>query len=220
MSIRTYQPSTVSNMLCATYTHTHLPIFYPRPQITPHLLDNITYTFGPNDTISYNLPVLPTFFSDASFAKITSFRNFLTSSNITPLLVKPFTMMIDSAPAIQVMKSQRIISRSRHLDIPIHYSHEYLEYNHYCSQHIDRRLNLADMMTKPLSDTSISNHWDAVRGKLFPTPQYTSWTIPYQHQQNRTHNPGFRKEISIAKDVEIYISNLNFILNFILQIPN
>ena len=99
--------------------------------------------------------------------KIVAFTHFLTSSAIRDICQQPVTLYGDNISSINIIRQNKISSRSRHLDIPVTYSYENMERKYFTLQHIDRKLNAADISTKSTSGPIISRHWNFLRGLIF-----------------------------------------------------
>ena len=72
--------------------------------------------------------------------KVTSLRHFLTSSSIHDLLQQPTIIYADNQAAINIIEQNKISDRSRHLDIPVTFSHEKYEQQYFRLTHIDTKL--------------------------------------------------------------------------------
>ena len=131
--------------------------------------------------------------------RITSFTHFLTSSSVSSITAQPITLFIDNKPAINVVNQNKISNRSRHLDIPVTYSHEKLRQQYYIIQHIDTKLNAADDSTKPLTGPIHERHWSFSRGlrfyPSFDTPHGKYVTAPISKPYTYT---------TIASEIHIY----------------
>ena len=105
--------------------------------------------------------------------KITSLRHFLTSSSIHTLLQHPLIVYADNQAAINIIEQNKISNRSRHLDIPVTFSHEKFDHKYFQFTHIDTKLNAADASTKPLSGPILQHHWSFLRGiRFYPAPDF------------------------------------------------
>ena len=98
---------------------------------------------------------------------IVCHKNFLTSSSITCLLRKPMTLFLDSTATKKVIQANKVTSRTRHLDVPVNYTHEIYNNGYFQPEYVHRSLNLADALTKALPAQSFSRHWDIMRGLRF-----------------------------------------------------
>ena len=105
--------------------------------------------------------------------KIVAFTHFLTSSAIQDICLQPITLYGDNTSSINIVRQNKISSRSRHLDIPVTYSYENLERQYFTLKHIDRKLNAADISTKSTSGPIVSRHWNFLRGLRFYPPAKT-----------------------------------------------
>ena len=99
--------------------------------------------------------------------RLVSLRIFLTSCSFNDLIKRPITLFIDSTACIKVIRSNKVSSRTRHLDVAVNYSHEYIQFGYFKPCHISNTLNLSDLGTKALSGPVLHRHWNTMRGKRF-----------------------------------------------------
>ncbi len=79
------------------------------------------------------------------------------------------------------------------MDIPVTYSYENFERKYFTLQHIDRKLNAADISTKSTSGPITSRHWNFLRGLRFNTSAKTD------HGQYLTTNNEALAHIQLTK---------------------
>ena len=180
------------------HTHPHEPLFYPSvitaitdaafANVTPDrrsmeanilTINGVAYSWTANiqrgiSKDSTEAEVRATF---RCTVKIIALRNFLTSSAFFDLLQVPPTMFIDSTATIKVITSNKVSSRTRHLDVSVNFPHEYIQFGYYKPEYIHRSLNMADALTKATPAPVLSFHWDTMRGRRF----YPPTTTPHGH---------------------------------------
>ncbi len=113
--------------------------------------------------------------------KLISFAHFLTSSSVTFPTKQPITLFADNKPAINIVQQNKISNRSRHLDIPVTFSHEKLHQQYFNLCHIDSKLNAADTSTKPTTGPIHERHWSHMRGlRFYPSSEtdHEAYLIP------------------------------------------
>ena len=99
--------------------------------------------------------------------KIVAFTHFLTSSAIHDICQQPVALYADNTSSINIVRQNKISSRSRHLDILVTYSYENSERQYFTLKHIDQKLNASDISTKYMSGPIISRHWNFLHGFRF-----------------------------------------------------
>ena len=100
-------------------------------------------------------------------------RNFLTSAHFDPILNTPFHIYVDNKATIGLVLTNKLTARSRHLDIPIAFSHDRYILGYYTLEHISRKLNAADPSTKACTGPVHQRHWEFLRGMRFYPPPDT-----------------------------------------------
>ncbi len=100
-------------------------------------------------------------------------RNFITSAQLDKKLNIPPHIYVDNAATIGLIQTNKLTSRSRHLDIPIAFAHDRLTLGYYTIEHISRKLNAADSSTKPCTGPTHQRHWEFLRGYRFYPPVST-----------------------------------------------
>ena len=106
----------------------------------------------------------------STIKKIISFSHFLTSSSFTDAISSPIQLYADNNASINIIQQNKISPRSRHLDIPVTFSYEHLQKKYFLLDHINTKLNAADMSTKPTSGPALARHWNFLRGLRFHPP--------------------------------------------------
>ena len=101
----------------------------------------------------------------------TTFRNFITSTQTHEILNTPPHIYADNKATIGLIQTNKLSSRSRHLDIPIAFAHDRLTLGYFTIEHISRKLNAADSSTKPCTGPIHQRHWQFLRGlRFYPSP--------------------------------------------------
>ena len=100
-------------------------------------------------------------------------KNFITSAHFDPILNTPPHIYIDNQATIGLIKTNKLTSRSRHLDIPIAFAHDRLTLGYYTMEHIPSKLNAADSSTKACTGPIHQRHWEFLRGSRFYPPENT-----------------------------------------------
>ena len=124
--------------------------------------------------------------------RIESFSHFIISSDLNQACRKPIALYKDNQASINVIIQNKISSRSRHLDIPVTYSYEKFIKKYFIIQHINSKMNLADISTKATSGPLLNRHWEFLCGFIFylspstPHGQYLS-TSNADQRQTQTH---------------------------------
>ena len=96
-----------------------------------------------------------------------SFSHFLISSHICQDLSSPIQIYGDNQAFIDIITQNKISSISRHLDIPVTFSHEHLNKKYFTLKHINSKLNAADASTKATSGPILARHWTFIHGFRF-----------------------------------------------------
>ena len=105
--------------------------------------------------------------------RLISFSHFLTSSGFNAATPSPIHLYGDNKASINIIQQNKISPRSRHLDIPVTFSYDYLTKKYFSLHHINTKLNPADISTKPTSGPALSRHWNFLRGLRFHPPHHT-----------------------------------------------
>ena len=100
-------------------------------------------------------------------------KNFITSAKLDPIINTPPHIYVDNQATIGLIKSNKLTSRSRHLDIPIAFAHDRLTLGYYTIGHIPSKLNAADSSTKACTGPIHQRHWEFLRGFRFYPPENT-----------------------------------------------
>ena len=66
---------------------------------------------------------------------------------------------MDNQATIELIKTNKITSRSRHLDIPIAFAHDQFILVYYTIEHILTKLNTADLSIKATTGPFYQRHW-------------------------------------------------------------
>ena len=103
----------------------------------------------------------------STIKRVVSFNHFLISSNIRQYLSSPIQIYADNQASINIITQNKISSRSRHLDIPVTFSYENLTKKYFTLDHINSKLNAADISTKATSAPILIRHWAFLRGIRF-----------------------------------------------------
>ena len=80
--------------------------------------------------------------------KSCALKNFLTSTNLDPIINTLPHIYTDNRATIRLIKPNKLTYRSRHLDVPIAFTHERYALGFYTIDHIPSKLNAADTSTK------------------------------------------------------------------------
>ena len=105
----------------------------------------------------------------STIKKIKSFSHFLISSSIHDFHPHPIQLHGDNKASLNIIRQNKISPRSRHLDIPVTFSHEHMQRQYLSLHHIDSKRNAADISTKPTTGPIHSRHWKFLRGiRNFP----------------------------------------------------
>ena len=119
--------------------------------------------------------------------KIISFSHFLTSSGLHKAHPSPIQLYADNKPSINIVQQNKISPRSRHLDIPVTFTYEKLQQKYFTLNHLNTKLNAADMSTKATSGPAIKRHWNFLRGlRNYPPPDTSHSTYLYSSQAATT----------------------------------
>ena len=100
-------------------------------------------------------------------------RNFITSANFDSIINTPPHIYVDNQAPIGLIKTNKLMARSRHLDIPITFSHNQYILGYYTMEYITSKLNAADSSTKACTGPIHQRHWDFLKGNRFYPPENT-----------------------------------------------
>ena len=212
------------------HTHIHEPIFYPHTSTSSS--QQIQYMFSLKQSLQYQLPSSPVFFSNSSFGnilphrcsiqshcglfngvitswttniqtiiaadstdaelcslyctikRIVSFSHFLISSGILNSTPCHIVLYADNAASINIILQNKISSRSCHLDIPVTFSYKKLQQKYFTLEHINTKLNAADISTKATTGPILARHWNFLRGLRFHPSTSTSHGVYLTTTQN------------------------------------
>lgn len=87
------------------------------------------------------------------------FRHFLEEIN-RPLLDKPLDIFVDNQAALQMTQNPVYLSKTKHIDIPVHHIRDEVTRGRIRLLHIGGTENPADLLTKPLPP---NNHLHCIR---------------------------------------------------------
>ena len=77
----------------------------------------------------------------------------------------------DSQPCIDILQSNAITSRVKHMAVTVNYCHQEIEMQKIVPMKIKTTLNIADVGTKPLAGPSHHRHYEYARGvRYYPPP--------------------------------------------------
>ena len=97
-------------------------------------------------------------------------RNFITSAHFDPIINTPPHIFADNKATIGLIQTNKLTSRSRHLDIPIAFAHDRYAMGYYTIEHISSKLNAADTSMKACTGPIHQQHWEFLRGyRFYPT---------------------------------------------------
>ena len=112
---------------------------------------------------------------------------------------KPTTIYEDSQPCIDIIASNSITSRVKHMAVTVGYIHQEIELGKAVPEKIKTTLNIADLGTKPLAAPSHHRHFEFARGvRYYPPPLSNHATLmdlknhrPFQltNDENPTQKP-------------------------------
>ena len=105
--------------------------------------------------------------------KACTLKNFITSANFDETANTPPHVYVDNKATIGLIQTNKLTHRSRHLDIPIAFSHDRFTLGYFTLDHISRKLNAADSSTKACTGPVHQRHWDFLRGSRFYPPPTT-----------------------------------------------
>ena len=96
-----------------------------------------------------------------------AFKKFLTSANLDPIINTLPHIYTDNRATIGLIKSNKLTFPSRHLDIPIAFTHEQYTLGFYTINHIASKLNAADTSIKACTGPIHQHHGQFIRGYRF-----------------------------------------------------
>ena len=102
--------------------------------------------------------------------KACAFKHFVTSARFDEIINTPPHIYSDNAATIGLIQTNKLTYRSRHLDIPISFSHDQYALGYFTIDHISRKLNAADNSTKACTGPVHQRHWKFLRGYRFYPP--------------------------------------------------
>ena len=94
----------------------------------------------------------------------------MTSAHFDEVINTPPHIYIDNTATIGLIQTNKLTHRSRHLDIPISFSHDRYMLGYFTVDHISRKLNAADSSTKACTGPVHQRHWEFLRGYRFYPP--------------------------------------------------
>ena len=94
-------------------------------------------------------------------------NNFITSANFDPIVNTSPHIYSDNQATLGLIKTNKLTFRSRHLDIPVAFTHDRYTLGFYTLDHIPRKLNAADTSTKACTGPVHQRHWEFQRGSRF-----------------------------------------------------
>ena len=90
----------------------------------------------------------------------------------------PTIIYEDSQPCIDILASNSITSRVKHMAVAVGYIHQEIELGKAVPQKIKTTLNIADLGTKPLAAPSHHRHFEFARGiRYYPPPKSNHATL-------------------------------------------
>ena len=92
--------------------------------------------------------------------RTSALNHFFTSAHFDPIIHKPPHIYCDNKATIGLVQTNKLIPRSRHLDIPIAFAHDRYTLGYFTIEHISRKLNAADPSTKACSGPTHQRHWE------------------------------------------------------------
>ena len=99
-----------------------------------------------------------------------AFTNFLASAHLDPIVNTPPHIYVDNQATIGLVTTNKLTTRSRHLDIPVAFTHDRLMMGYFTISHISSKLNAADSSTKACTGPIHQRHWEFLRGyRFYPT---------------------------------------------------
>jgi hypothetical protein len=99
--------------------------------------------------------------ASACAVEIVHFRNLLVEMGLPQ--DKPTVLHVDNTGAVELSRDRKSCHRSRHVDRRYFKVRELYFAGHLRVEHIDTKLNVADILTKPLDSLAFMRH----RARLF-----------------------------------------------------
>ena len=125
----------------------------------------------------------------STIKRLISFSHFLTSSGFHYATQCPIHLFADNKAFINIIQQNKLSPQSRHLDIPVTFSFDYLQKKYFTIHHIKTKLNPADISTKPTSGPTNTRHWNFLRGHRFhPPQQLSSYELPCIFDDRYSHH--------------------------------
>ncbi len=106
----------------------------------------------------------------STIKRIISFSYFLTSGAFPDASQSPVQLYGDNNASIKIIQQNKISPCSRHLDILVTFLYEHPHQKYFLIDHINTKLNAADISTKLTSAPTLARHWNFLRGIRFHPP--------------------------------------------------